>query len=59
MQGRRPLAGQPGQVLGQLVGGALAVGAVLVLYPRPDRLAEDLTRLSGEQPAGVSTGDPS
>lgn len=36
-------------VLMQLVGGALAVGAVLVLYPRAAGLAEDLTTL-GERP---------
>ncbi|MCW2613571.1 MAG: channel transporter [Frankiales bacterium] len=32
-------------VLMQLLGGALAVGAVLVLYPRASQLAEDLTHL--------------
>ena len=31
-------------VVMQLLGGALAVGAVLVLYPRPGELADDLTR---------------
>lgn len=30
----------------QLLGGALAVGAVLVLYPRVRGIASDLTRLS-------------
>ena len=33
-------------VLMQLLGGALAVGAVLVLYPRVRGIASDLTRLS-------------
>ena len=51
-------ASAPAYVLAQLVGGALAVGAVLVLYPRPDRLAEDLTRLSGDQPAALRAGEP-
>ena len=37
-------------VLMQLLGGALAVGAVLVLYPRAAQLAVDLTRL-GDRPA--------
>ena len=36
-------------VLMQLLGGALAVGAVLVLYPRAAQLAEDLTSL-GDRP---------
>ena len=36
-------------VLMQLLGGALAVGAVLVLYPRAAELAEDLTTL-GDRP---------
>ena len=35
----------PGFVLMQLLGGALALGAVLVLYPRATELAADLTRL--------------
>jgi len=33
-------------ILMQLLGGALAVGAVLVLYPRVRVIASDLTRLS-------------
>ena len=39
----------------QLLGGALAVGAVLVLYPRAAALAGDLTRLADERPAASST----
>jgi arsenate reductase len=49
----------PAYVLAQLAGGALAVAAVLVLYPRPDLLAEDLTRLSGDRPTALRTGGPS
>ena len=37
-------------VLMQVLGGALALGAVLVLYPRPAALAEELVQLSGERP---------
>lgn len=37
-------------VLMQLVGGALAVGAVLVLYPGARQLADDLTHLAEERP---------
>ena len=37
-------------VLMQLVGGALAVGAVLVLYPGARQLADDLTHLGEERP---------
>lgn len=40
----------PAFVAMQLVGGALAVGAVLVLYPRADELASDLTHLAGDRP---------
>ena len=40
-------------VLMQLVGGALALGAVLVLYPRAADLAVDLTRLA-DRPATTS-----
>ena len=46
----------PGFVAMQLVGGALAVAAVLVLYPRPDQLADDLTRLADDRVA-TPTGD--
>lgn len=35
----------PGFVAMQLLGGALALGAVLVLYPRASQLADDLTQL--------------
>ncbi|CAN5225315.1 MIP/aquaporin family protein [soil metagenome] len=42
----------------QLVGGLLAVGAVLVLYPNADELADDLTRLADDRSAAVRTGDP-
>jgi hypothetical protein len=49
----------PAYVLAQLSGGALAVAAVLVLYPRPDLLAEDLTQLSGDRPTALRTGGPS
>ena len=37
-------------VLMQLVGGALAVGAVLVLYPGARQLADDLTHLGEQRP---------
>ena len=39
----------PSFVLMQLLGAALGLGAVLVLYPRAGELAEDLTRLGEEQ----------
>jgi arsenate reductase len=39
----------PGFVAMQLLGGALAFGAVLVLYPQADQLADDLTHLSDDQ----------
>lgn len=42
-------ASVPMFVLMQLLGGALAVGAVLLLYPRAHQLADDLTRLDGAQ----------
>ncbi len=42
----------------QLVGGVLAVGAVLVLYPNADELADDLTHLADDRSAPVRTGDP-
>ena len=41
----------------QLLGGALAVGAVLLLYPRAHQLADDLTHLDGAQ--RQQTGAPS
>ncbi len=51
-------ASAPLFVLMQLVGGALAVGAVLMLYPNADELADDLTRLADDRVAPVRTGDP-
>ncbi len=42
----------------QLVGGVLAVGAVLVLYPNADELADDLTHLADDRSAPARTGDP-
>lgn len=45
----------PGFVVMQMLGGALGFGAVLVLYPHPQELAEDLTRL-GAPDAPVPTG---
>ena len=47
----------PAFVVMQLVGGALALGAVLVLYPRASELAEDLTRLANDPSAADTTGD--
>jgi len=41
----------------QLVGGALAVGAVLVLYPNADELADDLTRLADRPSVPTTAGD--
>ena len=38
-------------VLMQLLGGALAVGAVVVLYPDAGRVAEELTHLDSEEPS--------
>lgn len=38
----------PAYVAMQLLGGLLALGAVLVLYPHADELAEDLTHLSDD-----------
>jgi len=42
----------------QLVGGALAVGAVLMLYPNADELADELTRLADDRVVPDRTGDP-
>lgn len=50
-------ASAPLFVVMQLVGGALAVGAVLVLYPNADELADDLTRLADDRVAPPRTGD--
>ena len=47
----------PAFVLMQLVGGALALGAVLVLYPRASELAENLTRLADDPSAAATTGE--
>ena len=44
-------------VLMQLIGGALGVGAVLLLYPHAQQLADDLTRLDDDD-RRTSTGDP-
>ncbi|MCY7365603.1 MAG: aquaporin [Frankiaceae bacterium] len=51
-------ASAPVFVAMQLVGGALAVGAVLVLYPNADELADDLTHLADDRSAPARTGDP-
>lgn len=42
----------------QLLGAALAVGAVLVLYPRPAALADELTRLADDHSATAPEGRP-
>lgn len=47
----------PAFVLMQLLGGALALGAVLVLYPRASELAGDLTRLADDPSAADTTGE--
>jgi glycerol uptake facilitator-like aquaporin len=49
-------ASAPVFVLMQLLGGALGVTAVLLLYPRAQQLADDLTRLDDDQQP--ITGDP-
>lgn len=51
-------ASAPVFVAMQLLGGALAVGAVLVLYPNADELADDLTHLADDRSAPARTGDP-
>ncbi len=51
-------ASAPLFVVMQLLGGALAVGAVLVLYPNADELADDLARLADDRVAPDRTGDP-
>jgi arsenate reductase len=43
----------PGFVLMQLLGGALATGAVLVLYPHAAQLADDLTHLADDRSGGA------
>jgi arsenate reductase len=43
-------ASVPPYVLGQLLGGLLAAGAVAVLYPHPDRVAHDLVGLADPLP---------
>ena len=43
-------------VLMQLLGGALAVGAVIVLYPDAAQVADDLTHLQTDPPATKTTG---
>ncbi len=50
-------ASAPGFVAMQLLGGALAVGAVLVLYPNADELADDLTHLADDRSAPARTGE--
>jgi len=50
-------ASAPMFVVMQLLGGALAVGAVLVLYPRADELADDLTRLADRPSVPSTAGD--
>jgi glycerol uptake facilitator-like aquaporin len=49
-------ASAPMFILMQLLGGGLGVAAVLVLYPRAQQLADDLTRLDDDQ--RPTTGDP-
>ena len=48
-------ASAPAFVLMQLVGGALGLAAVLLLYPRADELAQDLTRLGNDHRADQPT----
>lgn len=49
-------ASAPAFILMQLLGGALGLAAVLVLYPRAHELADDLTRLDRASGA-ATTGD--
>lgn len=50
-------ASAPMFVAMQLLGGALAVGAVMVLYPNADELADDLTHLADNRSATARTGE--
>jgi glycerol uptake facilitator-like aquaporin len=50
-------ASAPAFVAMQLLGGALAVGAVLLLYPNADELADDLTHLADDRSAATRTGE--
>ncbi|MDQ1681028.1 MAG: hypothetical protein QOI42_1887 [Frankiaceae bacterium] len=45
----------PAFVLAELVGGAIGLGAVVVLYPQASRLAADLTRLDSPRDAVAPT----